>query len=71
MAEELSFEGELNVLLNRQPFEPFALTAASGERFEVGDPDEIVVGPVAVMLIRPQGGNVVIRTRQLVAIHSS
>ena len=70
MAEDLSFQAEMNLLLNQRPFEPFVLTASSGERFEVNDRDQIVIGADAIMVVYPRGGISILRMRHLVAIHS-
>ena len=69
MAEEVSFETEIMDRLNNEPFQPFALTAASGERYEINNQDELAVGSSTITVYRQPSGFVVVRKSQLVALH--
>ena len=70
MAEELSFENEINERLRREPFEPFALTVASGERYEINEQVQVAFGATTITLYHARSGFTMLRKNQLVALHA-
>jgi hypothetical protein len=70
MPEELSFDDEINVRINRVPFEPFVVILASGDRFEIGDGVQVAIGKFTISLYYARSGITVLRKNQIVAIHN-
>jgi hypothetical protein len=70
MAEQITFGSELDDLLNKTPFEPFVMTATNGENYEIIDPSMVAKGRDVLILFHPRVVRFVVRTNQLVAIHS-
>jgi predicted NodU family carbamoyl transferase len=70
MSEELSFENEINEQLKRDPFKPFALTAASGERYEISEHVQVAIGKSTITLFYARSGFTLLRKNQLVALHT-
>jgi hypothetical protein len=68
MAEELNFEDELNVLVNRVPFLPFEIVVSSGDRFKIADDTVVALGTNTVTLYLRGVGTIVLRKNQLVAL---
>jgi hypothetical protein len=68
MAEELSFETELLTWVNREPFEPFTLVVASGDRFEINDDVQVSVGTATVQIFSRSAEVTVVRKNQMVAL---
>jgi hypothetical protein len=68
MAEDLKFEDEMQALLSQKPFEPFAVIAASGDRFEVLDPDKIINSRDVFLLVQETSGMVILRKNQMVGL---
>jgi hypothetical protein len=52
MSQELNFEDELSRLRNAKPFVPFTVMMASGDRYEVDNPDLIAFGNDVVFIAR-------------------
>ena len=52
MAEELNFEDELRRLRYADPFVPFTVEMASGDRYEVNDPDTFAFGNDLIFIFR-------------------
>ncbi len=60
MPERITFRSELDRLLDAEPFVWFEIVMASGNRYRVDDPAEVVVGEEIIHLMprRPKGHNV-------------
>jgi hypothetical protein len=56
MSERITVGGELARLANRDPFEPFVIVMSSGERYRVEDPNEIIFGRGAIVIVPLSGG---------------
>ena len=67
--EQIDFEDELRRAYKAQPFWPFDLMTASGDRYEIRDPSEIAFGHTAIVLVLPRTGIQVVRKNQITAIH--
>jgi hypothetical protein len=70
MAEEVKFEEVLDQRVNSIPFEPFALSVTSGERFEINNQAQVAIGKSTVTLYHARSGFTMLRKSQLVAIHA-
>ena len=68
MAEEIDIVGEIEKALDRQPFQPFAIVATSGDRYEVTGRHQVAVGRSVIMLLAPDQTSVYLRSSQLVAV---
>jgi hypothetical protein len=69
--DELTFEGELARLLTAEPFEPFAISVTSGDRFDVGAGNQLIIGQNVATLVGRGQGSVVIRKNQIVLVDST
>jgi hypothetical protein len=69
--DELTLEGELTRLIAAEPFEPFSISVTSGERFNVGAADRLIVGQNVATLVGLGDGSIVIRKNQIVAVDST
>jgi len=70
MAEEVKFEDVLDQRVNSIPFEPFALSATSGERFEINNQTQVAIGKSTITLYHARSGFTMLRKNQLVALHA-
>jgi|HubBroStandDraft_3_1064219.scaffolds.fasta_scaffold1062787_2 hypothetical protein len=70
MAEEVKFEEVLDQRVNSIPFEPFAVSLTSGERFEINNQTQVAIGKSTVTLYYARSGFTTLRKSQLVAIHA-
>ncbi|MGA2584635.1 MAG: hypothetical protein ABSG31_15270 [Tepidisphaeraceae bacterium] len=68
MAEELNFEDELNVLLEREPFLSFEIVVSSGDRFRIADDTLVALGTNIVAIYPRESGTIILRKNQLVAL---
>lgn len=68
MAEELKFDEEVQKLIHAEPFEPFHLILASGDRYEVTNPGFFVFGGSTVYLVQQKTGLAIFRKSQLVGV---
>ena len=68
MAEEIDIVSEIEKALDRQPFQPFALVATSGDRYEVTGRHQVAVGRAVVIILPPDSTSIYLRTSQLVAV---
>jgi hypothetical protein len=61
----------LKELLHRQPFQPFQIVTASGDKYEVENPDLIAVGASQINYFFPRSDRwVFIRLNQITALES-
>ena len=67
-AEETNTVGEIEKALDRQPFQPFAIVATSGDRYEVTGRHQMAVGKSVVIIIPPDSTSIYLRTSQVVAV---
>lgn len=68
MPEELNFEDELNKTLDAEPFVPFTIVTASGDRYDVPSKRWVAFANAVVIVLRPRLGSVTIRLYNIVAI---
>lgn len=59
MAEELDFESEFRALLGSEPFVPFTIVVASGDRYRVDDPAMISLGVDVVTVTGPSSYTII------------
>ena len=61
----------LNEMLGREPFQPFRIIIASGDRYEVTDPRMIAIGESQLFYCFPRSDQVAyIRLNQLAAVET-
>lgn len=70
MAEKLSFENDMSDWLNRQPFEPFVIIVASGDRYEINDRVQVALGSGIIQIFHARSGETILRMNQLVGMQS-
>jgi hypothetical protein len=70
MAEDIKFDEVLDQRVNSIPFEPFALSVTSGERFEINNQVQVAIGKNTVTLYHARSGFTTLRKSQLVALHA-
>jgi hypothetical protein len=51
MVEDIDIRGELVRLRDQEPFEPFTLVMASGDRYKVSGPDEIALAQHVITIV--------------------
>ena len=68
MAEEIRFDSELNDLLDRDPFVPFTIVLASGDRYRVTGPRQVAMGDTVIVIVPPKSTHVFFRTNQVVGV---
>lgn len=68
MAEDISIEEELNARLAGVPFVSFVIIMTSGDRFKIGDRDEVAVGASTITIYYPRSGAIVLRKSQLLGL---
>ena len=68
MAEAMNFEDELDRAVNADPFIPFTIVTASGDRYDVPTSNWIAFGGDVVVVLRPKIGSARIRSYNIVAI---
>ena len=67
-----SFEDTLQELKHKEPFSPFTVIMASGDRYRIEDPDMMINSPVEIIYVVPHSGRVVrLRKTQVVAIEEN
>lgn len=62
------FEGEIEKLLRREPFEPFEVILTSGDRYTVTGPFSLAFRGNSVVLFPPKQAHVFFRKSQIVAV---
>jgi hypothetical protein len=70
MSESINFEDEIVRLLEQEPFHPFIIVVASGDRYEVTDPHAVAIGQSTLIVMHPRSGSSWIRKNHIVAITS-
>jgi hypothetical protein len=68
MAEELNFDEEIVKLLDADPFVPFVIIVASGDRYEVNDPHRVAIGGILIVVVEPREGICTLRKSQVVSV---
>ena len=68
MAEDLRFDSELNDLLDRDPFVPFTIVVASGDRYKVTGPRQVAMGENVIVIVPPKSTHVFFRKNQIVGV---
>jgi hypothetical protein len=66
--EDISLVNEIERALDRQPFLPFVIVAASGDRYEVTGRHQVAVARQVIIILPPNATSVYLRTNQLVAV---
>lgn len=67
--EEIKFEEELRRYSRRDPFIPFDIVVASGDRYEVTSSLQIAISENTVVVALPKAGIQFFRKNQIVAVH--
>ncbi|HZL35657.1 MAG TPA: hypothetical protein VFC78_10135 [Tepidisphaeraceae bacterium] len=67
--EQIDFDEELRRYARADPFVPFDLLTASGDRYEIRESLQFAMGYNAVVLVLPKTGIQVVRKNQITAIH--
>jgi len=70
MAEEINLRDEIITLLDREPFMPFRIVMASGDKYEVTDPHRLALGQNLMILLPPRSTHVMMRLNQVSAVES-
>ena len=68
MADELRFEDELNSLIDHDPFVPFTILVASGDRYRITGPKQVLVGDSMVVIVPPKSTMSFFRKSQIVGV---
>lgn len=68
--EQLDFDEELRRLATANPFVPFTVVTASGDRYDVPNSLWIAIGSDAVLVMRPRMGSATIRLYNIVALEA-
>jgi hypothetical protein len=68
MAEEIRFESELNDLLDREPFVPFTIVVASGDRYKITGPRQVAIGENVIIVVPVRSTHAFFRKSQVVGI---
>jgi hypothetical protein len=67
-SESISFEAELKLALNQEPFQPFSISLTSGDRYQISDPGSVSIGTSTVIHTHPRRGRSFFRKSQIVAV---
>ena len=70
LPEGLNFDEELRLLARAEPFAPFEIVTASGDKYEVTDSWQVAMGENAIVLVLPKTGVRVVRKSLITALHS-
>lgn len=65
---ERRFDDQIHDLVRREPFEPFVIAMASGDRLHVTHDLALSAGPVPFTVYLPGGGIARLRKKQIVGI---
>ena len=60
----------INELLDREPFQPFRIVTASGEKYEITNPRLVAVGRDQIFIFDHADHFVFIRNNQITAVES-
>ena len=64
--EQIDAGNEIVRMLDKEPFAPFTIVMASGDRYEAADPHAAAVGQAAIIVVPPHGpGHSVLRLNQI------
>ena len=67
--EQIDFDEELRRCYKAQPFHPFDVVTASGDRYRVEDPSQVAFGHSAIVVVLPRAGVQIVRKNQITAVH--
>ena len=71
MSEQIDIKTGLLKFVDREPFSPFVIAMASGDRYEVADPHAAAIGQHAVIVVPPRGaGHSVLRLNQISSLEA-
>ncbi|HVX86340.1 MAG TPA: hypothetical protein VH253_16270 [Phycisphaerae bacterium] len=63
------FEASIWELKRKEPFAPFKIVTAGGDKYLIDDPEMMVVGPTEIIYVVPRDEKVIyIRKSQIVAL---
>ncbi len=68
MSEEINLKDEIVRLLDREPFVPFVVVMASGDRYEVTDPHAVALGQNVLIIVPPRSTHVFMRWNQVSSV---
>jgi len=67
--EQVDFKDELRRYARADPFVPFDIVTASGDRYQVTESLQLAMGNTAIVLVLPKTGIQMIRESQIRAVH--
>ncbi len=67
-SEDIAITDEIEKALDRQPFQPFSIVVASGDRYEVTGRHQVAVAKQVVIILPPDSTSIYVRANQLVAV---
>ena len=65
MPEDIGIIEEIERLLDAEPFMPFKIVMASGDRYEVTGPRQLAIGKSVVGLFPPTQAHILLRQNQI------
>ena len=68
-SENIDFEDELRRYWRQEPFVPFDIVVTSGDRYAIGQPEQLAFGGNVVVVVLPRTGIRFFRKNQIVAVH--
>ena len=71
MSEEIDIVGDIKRHLEREPFEPFVVVMASGDRYVIEAPDRTMVGRSVMLAVASSGGHMLLRLSQISSVEFS
>jgi hypothetical protein len=66
--EDITITDEIERALDRRPFVPFSIVAASRDRYEVTGHHQVAVGRQVIVILPPNSTSIYLRTNQVVAV---
>ena len=66
--EDIDIEDELNARLTDEPFRRFFIIMASGDRFEIDDEKQVLVGEWTISIYGSRSGVIVLRKSELLGL---
>lgn len=67
--EGIDFEDELRRYWRKEPFIPFDIVTASGDRYEITNPGHIAFGSNVIIIAMRKTGIQLVRKNQITAVH--
>lgn len=71
MSEEIDIVGEIERHLRREPFDPFVIVMASGDRYTIDGTRWFAVGRSVLLVVEPRDGHKLLRLSQISSVEFS